>query len=34
MTSRRFPTPWTVEQIPGEFKVLDLSPVFGHLTFQ
>ena len=25
MTSRRFPTPWTVEQIPGGYKVLDAS---------
>jgi hypothetical protein len=25
MTSRRFPAPWTVEQIPGGFKVLDAS---------
>ena len=25
MTSRRFPPPWTVEQIPGGFKVLDAS---------
>ena len=23
MTSRRFPAPWTVEQIPGDFKVRD-----------
>ena len=23
--SRRFPTPWTVQQIPGGFKVLDAS---------
>ena len=23
MTSRRFPPPWKVEQIPGGFKVLD-----------
>ncbi len=25
MTSRRFPPPWQVEQIPGGFKVLDSS---------
>jgi len=25
MTSRRFPPPWTVEQIPGGFKVLDAT---------
>jgi hypothetical protein len=25
MTSRRFPPPWTVEQIPGRFKVVDAS---------
>jgi hypothetical protein len=25
MTSRRFPTPWQVEQIDGGFKVLDAS---------
>ena len=25
MTSRRFPAPWTVEQTPGGFKVLDAS---------
>ena len=25
MTSRRFPAPWRVEQIPGGFKVLDAS---------
>ncbi|MGK2923827.1 MAG: hypothetical protein ACSLE4_13790 [Methyloceanibacter sp.] len=25
MTSRRFPPPWTVEQVPGGFKVLDAS---------
>jgi len=25
MTSRRFPAPWTVEQIPGGYKVLDAS---------
>ena len=23
MTSRRFPPPWSVEQIPGGYKVLD-----------
>jgi hypothetical protein len=23
MTSRRFPAPWQVEQIPGGYKVLD-----------
>ena len=23
--SRRFPAPWTVEQIPGGFKVLDAT---------
>ena len=25
MTSRRFQAPWTVEQIPGGYKVLDAS---------
>ena len=25
MTTRRFPPPWQVEQIPGDFKVLDAS---------
>ena len=25
MTSRRFPQPWTVEEIPGGFKVLDAN---------
>ena len=25
MTSRRFPAPWSVEQIPGGFKVLDAN---------
>jgi len=25
MTSRRFPAPWKVEQVPGGFKVLDAS---------
>ena len=25
MTSRRFPVPWQVEQIPGGFKVLDAN---------
>jgi hypothetical protein len=25
MTSRRFPAPWRVEQIPGGYKVLDAS---------
>jgi hypothetical protein len=25
MSSRRFPPPWQVEQIPGGFKVLDAS---------
>ena len=25
MTSRRFPPPWQVEQIPGGFKVLTLD---------
>jgi hypothetical protein len=25
MTSRRFPGPWTVEQTPGGFKVLDAN---------
>ena len=25
MTSRRFPAPWQVEQIPGCYKVLDAS---------
>lgn len=24
-TPRRFPAPWTVEQIPGGFKVLDAN---------
>lgn len=25
MTSRRFPAPWTVEQIPAGYKVLDAN---------
>jgi hypothetical protein len=25
MTERRFPPPWTVEKIPGGFKVLDAN---------
>ena len=25
MTSRRLPPPWTVEQIPGGFKVIDAN---------
>ena len=25
MTSRRFPAPWQVEQIPGGYKVVDAS---------
>ena len=25
MTSRRFPAPWSVEQIPGGYKVLDAT---------
>jgi len=25
MTSRRFPPPWQVEQIPGGFKVVDAN---------
>ena len=25
MTSRRFPPPWAVEQIPGGFKVVDAN---------
>ena len=25
MTGRRFPLPWTVEKIPGGFKVLDAN---------
>ncbi len=25
MTSRRFPPPWSVEQIPGGYKVIDAS---------
>ena len=25
ITSHRFPAPWTVEQIPGGYKVLDAS---------
>ena len=25
MTSRRFPPPWTVEEMPGAFKVLDVN---------
>jgi len=25
MTQRRFPSPWTVEQIPGGYKVKDAS---------
>jgi len=33
--SRRFPSPWTVETIPGGFKVVDISEqslayVYGH----
>jgi hypothetical protein len=32
---RRFPSPWTVEKIPGGFKVIDstgqsLAYVYGH----
>ena len=30
MTSRRFPAPWLVEQIPGSYKVLDAS---GHYAY-
>jgi len=25
MTNRRFPPPWTVERLPGGFKVIDAS---------
>ena len=25
LTMRRFPPPWTVEKIPGGFKVIDVS---------
>ena len=25
MTSRRFPPPWTVERLPGSFKVIDAN---------
>jgi len=25
MTSRRFPPPWRIEQIPGGFKILDAN---------
>jgi hypothetical protein len=37
MTTRRFPPPWTVEQIPGGYKVKDangqsLAYVFGRET--
>jgi hypothetical protein len=37
MTQRRFPPPWTVEQIPGGYKVLDansppLAYVYGRET--
>ena len=37
MPSRRFPPPWTVEQIPGGYKVLDatgqsLAYVYGRET--
>jgi hypothetical protein len=37
MTQRRFPPPWTVEQIPGGFKVKDangqsLAYVYGRET--
>jgi len=37
MTERRFPQPWTVEQIPGGFKVNDangqsLAYVYGRET--
>ena len=36
-TARRFPPPWTVEQIPGGFKVVDangqsLAYVYGRET--
>jgi hypothetical protein len=35
MAERRFPPPWTVEKIPGGFKVIDangqsLAYVYGH----
>jgi len=35
MAERRFPPPWTVETIPGGFKVIDgngqsLAYVYGH----
>jgi hypothetical protein len=37
MTTRRFPPPWRVEQIPGGYKVLDahgqsLAYVYGRET--
>ena len=37
MTQRRFPPPWTVERIPGGYKVLDangqsLAYVYGRET--
>ena len=37
MKDRRFPAPWTVEQIPGGYKVLDdngqsLAYVYGRET--
>ena len=39
MTSRRFPAPWQVEQIPGGYKVLDangqaLAYVYARATKQ
>jgi len=39
MTSRRFPAPWQVEQIPGGYKVLDangqaLAYVYARETMQ
>jgi hypothetical protein len=29
---RRFPPPWSVEQIPGGYKVLDVAYVYGRET--
>jgi hypothetical protein len=39
MTSRRFPAPWQVEQIPGGYKVLEangqaLTYVYARETIQ
>jgi hypothetical protein len=33
MTSRRFPPPWRVEQIPGGFKVLDAVAFMSRTRF-